>query len=218
MTVIHDEKQIHALIRKHRMDTWTEASHLDFQLQIYEKGEILCSPLMPLDSILFLVTGTVHVYDLGQNGRQMMLSMVCSPKVRLMGDWEFATGHPTPFFAEVKEQAVCLALPMEKWREVLLRDVVFLRRLAESLAEKLSSSAGLNTLSATVEEKVRFLLENPAGEHRICNVGKTAMLFHCSQRQLQRALKILCEKGIIRKEGKGTYVLREGKSKEDPLP
>lgn len=52
-------------------------------------------------------------------------------------------------------------------------------------------------------------MENPSGEHRIHNVGKTAAVLHCSQRQLQRVLKTLCEKDIIRKEGKGTYVLLE---------
>ena len=45
--------------------------------------------------------------------------------------------------------------------------------------------------------------------HTITNVGETAFHLHFSRRQLQRVLKDLTDKGVLIKEGKGRYSLKQ---------
>lgn len=204
MRVIRDPGRLRALLREHQIDAYFSAPMPAFQLRIYEKGEFLCSPVQPLDSFLFLVSGTVHLYGLRGDGGKQPVGLVS--EVSLFGDMEFSTGQPSPFFAEVTEEAACLALPMREYAGQLWSDAKFLGCVVRALAGKLQMNAVLEITASTLEEKV---LQHLEGHPVLEGVGKTAICLHCSRRQLQRVLKKLCEDGMLSKDGKGRYSRRQ---------
>lgn len=206
MKIIQDAGQTAKVVQEYHIDEYFTAKSMPFQLRQYEKGEFLCSPFKPLEDFLFLVNGSVYLYDLRQNGGTRPIGIASS--VTLFGDMEFATGMPSSFFAEVTENAECLALPMKAYRDALWADAIFLGHAVRALAKKMALNTGLDISSASLEEKVLRYMESQAGTPGISHVGKTAICLHCSRRQLQRVLKKLCGDGRIFKSGKGQYILR----------
>lgn len=68
MKIIQDAVQTAKAVQEHHIDQYFSTRDLPFQLHQYEKGEFLCSPFKPLDDFLFLVNGSVYLYDVRQDG------------------------------------------------------------------------------------------------------------------------------------------------------
>lgn len=183
------------------------AQDLDFQCFCYQKGEILCSPLNPIGHLLFLISGSVQIYDLKPDGRTVSISI--APSATLFGDLEYCNGKPTPYFVEALEEVQCLALPIEENRAVLDADLPFQRYLLHVISEKFEYLSDAEANSRTLEEKVIFYLRHEAEGQTISGVEKALIQLSCSRRQLQRVLKKLCDEGTIVKLGKGQYQLAE---------
>ena len=209
MKAIRDPEQVKSCYEKHHGEQYFELPPSAFHLRIYEEGELLSSPLRPMDHLLLLLEGKLHLYDLNQHGRQLPLGAASG--VLLLGDMEFATGTETMFYAHAQSQILCLALPIEPNRQALNKDVTFLHFLIQSLAKKILFQSTIEIPSATIEEKVlRYLETSPS--HRIDGIESTALVLRCSKRQLLRTLKKLCEAGAVKKIGHGAYKLCPGRS------
>ena len=157
----------------------------------FQKGELLNSPMFPLDCFYIIVKGSVSIYDLTE------------------GDIEFSGADKQPFFTEAAESVICLAMPFRENQSTLENDPVFLRFVLGQLAQKLSLSAVMDAAAQTLEEKVLFFLRTVQPDHAITSVNHALQPLHCSRRQLQRVLKKLCEEGLLQKTGRGCYRLRE---------
>ena len=175
------------------------------RLFAFEKEELLNPPDEKLNQFLIVIEGNIIIYSLLQDGSMRHLS-IQGPGT-LLGDIEYS-GNPNPtLFIEAQSQVICLSIPFAQNREILDQDPVFLRVLIRSLADKLSLSSTLDAISVSLYDKVLVYLQQIQPDHRITSVNHAMTMLHCSRRQLQRVLSVLCRQGILIKEGRGQYLL-----------
>ena len=203
MRVLHDPAQLQRLWTQHGLERYFDLPMTAFQLRQYRRGELLSSPMIPVDYFLIPVEGEVHFFAISEDGRQLPLG--ARSGLTLMGDMEFVTGAGTLFYSEAKGQVLALALPMEENRRELEQSVKFLHLLIYSLASKIQFGSTIEIPSATIEERVLLYLRTAAQGGVMDGVASTALRLRCSQRQLLRALKRLCQQGLVEKTGHGVY-------------
>ena len=175
------------------------------RLLAFEKQELLTPAFENLDQFLIVISGSILIYSLLQDGGIRHIST--QGPGTLLGDIEYS-GNPNPtLFIEAQSQVICLSIPFAQNREILDQDPVFLRVLIRSLADKLSLSSTLDAISVSLYDKVLVYLQQIQPDHRITSVNHAMTMLHCSRRQLQRVLSVLCRQGILIKEGRGQYLL-----------
>lgn len=187
MKYIHDEKLLERLLIQEGIIEHFETSGLDFRLVEYEKGELICAPGRPLEDILFTVRGTVQVYGLREDGKWLPV-----------------------FYTEAVEDLLCVSLPIERNREALERDCVFLMYLLKCINSMVVTYTLIGHREHSVEERVLTFLRDVQPDHTLHSINQGLLQFHCSRRQLQRVVKRLCDEGKLKKLKKGVYVLEEG--------
>lgn len=205
MEKIYDAAQVAYWLNRSGVDGWFDTPGLDFFLERFAKGEYLAAPGQPLQDLLCVVQGTVQIYGLRRDGSLVPVNLSRSPT--LLGDMEFVNEGLAPFFAQARTEVLCLCLPLAPNRTRLAGDVRFLHRVLRSFADKLTFFSSVDLPAATTEERVLLYLRQSAPDHTLQGVEAATMLLRCSRRQLQRALKKLCEGGKIQKTGKGCYRL-----------
>lgn len=166
---------------------------------------MICSPLNPAEDILFLISGSAQMYDLREDGTKLPVAHISEETV--IGDMEFITGCPTAFFVEAAEDCVCLALPRERYREALHRDVRFLHCLLQEMTEKFIHGMNVEIAPSTLEAKVLQFLQQEAPEQEVDQVETMLFQLRCGRRQLQRVLRKLCDEGKLERLGRGHYHL-----------
>lgn len=173
----------------------------------FQKGELLASPLYPLNCFYIIVEGSVSIYDLTEDGSARYIAKV--GRGTLLGDIEFSGADRQPFYTEAEETVHCLAIPFCENQSTLENDPVFLRFVLGQMAQKLALSTKIGATAQTLDEKVLFFLQKVQPNHEISSVNHALQSLHCSRRQLQRVLKKLCEEGVLSKTGRGCYRLNE---------
>ena len=93
----------------------------------------------------------------------------------------------------------------------------FLHLLLDSCLTKLILSAHVDPACTTVEERVLRYLRDCCASHEFHSVEAAVLQLRCSRRQLQRALKKLCDEGRLEKTGKGRCRL-SGAEPSGPAP
>lgn len=205
MKVIRDASKIQKLILTEKLDNYFDTGKLSFEIHQFEKGEIIASPSSLLESILFLVDGTIQNYGILNNGGKLSISLMEKPA--LLGDIEFCGHNKSFLFSEAMTRVTCLALPFQNNKKYLDQDVRFLHMLLHSLTGKMLQNSQNEVETPTLEERVLFYLEHVLEDHQLHGIEKNVIRLQCSRRQLQRVLKKLCEEGKVIKAGKGTYRL-----------
>lgn len=207
MEQMNQPQTLQNALKKYRIPEMFDTEGLSFSLLRYQKGEYLAAPNIPPERLLFLVKGRVQIYGILEDGG---LSPVAVQRPgALLGDLEFASGLPSPFFAEARSEALCVALPLVRYREALHRDVRFLNTVLQSVADRFDRVSLLEANSRTLRDKLLHQLREQSKGGRIQSVSEMVMQLRCSRRQLQRVLARLCEEGLLIKEKKGCYRLAE---------
>lgn len=178
---------------------------LQFRLVKYQKSELLAAPFKPMDQLLFLVQGRVGVYGLREEGSSF--SVYLAGRSVLLGDVEFIRKEALPFFTEALDDVLCVALSMERHREILEKDARFLNFLLHSMAGKFYMFFQTGSPAQPVEEKLLSFLRNIQPDHILRGMETGAMQLHCSRSQLQRVVRKLCGEGVLKKIRKGEYRL-----------
>lgn len=205
MKEINDRSQIEKWIREGNIMKHFETRNISFRAFVYEKGEVITSPLLEFQYIFFVIRGKFQVYALQKGGSIGNIGLFSGPAV--LGDMEYTTNGQTSFFSEARSEVICLALSVREYGDELYKDVPFLHMMLESVTQKLVLASTMEFLVPDVEEKLIFYLKNITPERTLSGVGTAAMWLHCSQRQLQRVIKKLCDEGRLLKVGKGKYTL-----------
>lgn len=94
---------------------------------IVEEG---CQP----DYLLYLVRGRAKLYVTYPNGRVSLVDFFGAPC--FIGEIELVDKSHQPLSVQAIEDCWCLALPMKRFRPILLNDVTFLHRLCIMLCHK----------------------------------------------------------------------------------
>lgn len=194
-------------LRKYGIRDMFDTAGLDFRLLHYRKGEYLASPSMEAEYLLFLIRGSVQIYNLLEDST--LAPVAIQRPGAMLGDIEFITRQPTLFFVEAKTDVLCIGLPVAAQREQLSLDVRFLNMLLESVAGKFRRISLMDINTRTLRERLLFSLSEPSSDGCIHSVNEIVMQLRCSRRQLQRVLAELCTERVLIRQGKGRYRLAE---------
>lgn len=171
----------------------------------YQKDEMIVSPLIPNNKIIFILSGSIAIYALLENGEKKPVGY--SDTFTMLGDIEFVNNENPTFYVEARSKVKAVYLDRLHENQKLHQDITFLHYVLDSIALKLKMSSTHIILPLTIEERVmEYLDENPS----IQNIEKVAFQLHCSKRQLIRVLHKLCEENILIHPKKGLYTKKEG--------
>lgn len=205
MKILNDKLLLNKLIEKNKITSYFDTKNLEFSLYSYEKGELIAQADKKISDIIFLVEGAVTIYVIRDDGTQYTIAE--NKDFIILGDVEFITDIPSPFFIEVVKPLKVIALPIEKNKSILKKDVIFLNFLLQVFSEKMRWLVNTESYSINLEDKVIRYIKNYCPNGILTNIEKTANLLHCSRRQLQRILKKLVDNNILQKIKKGVYKL-----------
>jgi CRP-like cAMP-binding protein len=214
MKMLNDAAMLEHLVDSFNIRSFFDTKDLDFCAYQYQKGEVLCSPMNPVEHLLFLVEGSVQMYDLHPDGSSTPVATLSD--FTMIGDMEYITARKTHFFLEAAEDCICVALPIEPYREELEEDVTFLHCLLDNLADKFEYTSQRDIIGASLEERLLTYLREDTEDHELKEVEGALYQLRCSRRQLQRVLKKLCEEGTLARLGKGHYKLTESLKQTSP--
>lgn len=205
MREINDPALLRQYLTLYQIPALFDTGDLPFRLYEYYPGEIV-NLLHPNDRFFkFVVEGILDLYVILPSGEKHMIhrSSGFSP----LGYLEFC-GYQTPERCqEVLQTVRTIELEIDPLRDALKKDLSFLHFLTRTMALLLTFSLPLHPEFDSLEDALLSYIHWHCPDKTIHNVEQTAARLNHSRRQLQRVLKNLTEKGILKKEGRGCYRL-----------
>lgn len=194
------EKAIHSL----QLDENFDIKDLQFQIFSYEKGEQMVSPLEILKFFMFIIEGKVRIYTLKEDGS--IQAIVNLGTGAILGYHEFCfESDKYTLYAEAVSHVKCLILPFKQPYRNLKTDSNFLMYLLKNTLLDQVQSSEIMQRKTNLEDQIIFYIRNICKNNTLPSVNSTVDVLHCSRRSLQRALKNLCEQGILVHEKRGCY-------------
>ena len=188
----------------------------DMELLVFEKGEYLSREGDPIEHLLFFVKGKAKVYINLENGKSLLLCFYYP--FMLFGDLELVSQRMATTNTVVVDEVYCVALPLNKVREELLKDSKLMGHICESLGDKLERASKNGTIN------LLYPLENRIASYIVATMEKVkiedelfqfkenlttlAELLGTSYRHLLRTLNKLVDDGLLKRE-KNSYVVIE---------
>ena len=219
MKRILDNKLLRAYIDKHNIEKiFHEDLIKTMELHFYEKDESIFIAEDNLEYYYLLVEGRVRISYLFENGKAMILK-VYRP-FNTIGDLELLKSRPITCDIEAMEDTYLIAISSDILRRNYLDNPQFLRHLVESLSEKLYATinnSSYNFVYPLINRLASYLVDC-LGDKGYIDI--TSSLLQISQflgttyRHLNRTIKELEEKEIIKYKDKKIYVLDEAKLRE----
>ncbi len=207
MKQIKDPQLLEKHLAKHGIRELFSIPDLPFQLYRMEKGEFLNNELDPKEYFTFVTDGAYQIMNIDDAGK--IYRYPESRGFNCLGDLEFATGEYSPYLIEIVRTSYFVSIPLRNAEEKLRNDPKFLSYIIQNLGRKLQRSQREMLENQSGSERVLAYMENVCPNGILKGTEKAAVALRMSRRQLQRILKQQCDKGIIKKTGRGTYRLRE---------
>ena len=173
----------------------------------YAAGEYLCRDGMPVQQILFLLSGRAKVLVQADNGENLILALYDGFGV--LDDMDL-------FLEEGIYHASCqtitavrgVALPIIPNREILLASNAYLRKTCRSFARSMQLNRNqANNILYPLENRLCSyiaLMETPEGWDE--NLSHVSEILGTSYRHLLRTLQSLCKRGLLERTGAGYRV------------
>lgn len=208
MRKISDPQKLDQAIRQLDLASEFNIESLQFELHMYEKGEQMISPLNPLSHFVFLIAGSIRVYQLDEDSCIHSLINVRSNEILGYNEFAFNNSDYT-LYAETLSQSVCLILPFRQPERDLKTDCRFLLFLLKNSLLNQIRHSEMTHFYSDLEDKLIFYIENLCTDHTLTSVNHAVDALHCSRRQLQRTLKKLCDEQVLVHVKKGCYRLND---------
>lgn len=179
-----------------------------FELFSFEKGDIIIRQGFCSEYLYFIVEGKAMVYSYTPSGNITLLAF-CDGYESL-GDSASLWGKEAIANVEAISDGKCIGISLEKYRELLLQDPVFLRTTCETLANKLNESNTIvaNVFLGPIEARLAFYILHTAKKNIFsANLSECATIMRTSYRHLLRMLNIFCQNKILEKKGKAYIIL-----------
>ena len=205
MKRIYDPQAVEKWLRDCRYRTVLEKWEPELALLRYEKGELVTSPLPQERWFQVVVQGNLNIYFIRDDGERYSLSSGNSGYI--LGDMELFHPNDGSIYTEAAEPLLCLALLMDRNREKLLADSLFLQMVCQSLSEKMAAITAMNAAPCSLSQRVLSYMRYKCPDGVLKGLEREAFHLHCSARQLQRILNQFEQQGKVVKTGKGSYRL-----------
>ena len=177
----------------------------------YEPKEMMGSAGLVEDDFLILVEGECIAYTL--TNRDKLHCECYFQGLNFMGFSSVLWQEPTINDIQAITPCVCLSFSASRYREMLLNDVKFLRTATKWLADHVrKSSAHFEPLEVRL---AGFLLEMQRDGLFHFKLTLCADLLETSYRHLLRTLHTFCNRGFLKKQSKGSYLIVEPEALEN---
>ncbi len=185
------------------------------ELHFYEKDECIFKAETSLEYYYLLVDGKIKISYLFENGKSMILKFY--KPFNTIGDLELLKNLPITCDIEATEDTYLIAISSDILRKSYLDNPKFLHHLVESLSEKLYATinnSSYNFVYPLINRLSSYLVEHLTDKDYIVlnsSFLEIAQFLGTTYRHLNRTLKELEEKSIIKYKDKKIYVLDEDK-------
>jgi len=207
MQEIQDRGTLEAYLEKNRIRELFDTSDLPFRLYCYEPGEMMNILRPTRDFLKFVVEGSFDLYTVRRDGTQHMVYH-CEG-FTFLGDLEFCGRDAGVRYQEVTRRVYVVELPLEQLRPRLKEDVRFLNFLLDVMSDKFARTSMDLGGFGDLKEALLYYIRYQCPDRTLRNVGQAASRLNYSLRQTQRVLRELTEQEILKKTGKGIYLLSE---------
>lgn len=209
---IKDAKRQAACLKRYSVETYFSAAAAaalaeKMEVHVFRKGEYVCEERKLPRCLYFLVDGRVKLYMIHQDGSVTLAQYF--EAVSVLGELEFLGIRSQSQTIQAVQDSVCVALPFDSCRELMLSDTVFLQNLSRFLAEKMLRSVDklVATQSYPLENRLAaYLLETeeergvmPGGWMKL-RLTDLSQYLGCSYRHLSRVIGQFAGGGWIEKE------------------
>ena len=177
----------------------------------FERGEWMLLAEQEISCLYVMLSGKAKVCMSDASGRNLLLCYYVSEGI--MGDVELMMGRNEAISSVQAVSAVeCIGLPLSVYAPALLSHLPFALRAAKGLAVKLYDSVASTTeiILRPFEARLSgYLLQSAQGGVFSERLTDVAEQLGVSYRHLLRALKALCEGGVLEKRKDGYHILKE---------
>ena len=209
MQEIRDPHKLEGYLEKFHIRKLFDTPNLTFRLYCYEVGEMMNILRPAREYLKFVVEGSFDLYAIREDGVRHLVRH-CED-FTFLGDLEFCGKGAGMRYQEVTRTVYAIELPLEALRPTLQQDIRFLNFLLDTMSTKFAGTSmdlvGFSDLREALLYHIRYQCPNQA----ITNVGQTAFRLNYSLRQTQRVLQALTKEGLLKRKGKGHYMLAVGK-------
>lgn len=209
MVKVEDKKIFNEFYDKHNISDYFESDFKkDMYLIKFDKGEMIQNAGDKVDALYFMVSGYVKVNSPQENGKLKTICMI--DDLEILGDIELFADMDYVNNVIAVQETYCLGLDMHRFKEVILKDPVFNQFLAKNLARivlKNNVITSFNLLYSVETRVATYILLSMKDNYIKENLTELADLLATSYRHLHRVLNGMCEKGVLKKEGRKYYVI-----------
>lgn len=211
MVRVENDGRLKGYLKQYRVQTlFSSGKCPEMDLFAFQKGDFLLQEGMPSEYLFFLVEGAVKIATYSTGGKVLQLSHV--EAFQVIGEMAVLWDREATANVQATRAGHCLALSLDKHRNALLNDVVFLRYVCHRLSEKMTdhNQAFSHTLFEPLENRLAALLLQRASNQVVRPVlTEWAEVLCTSYRHLLRSLSALCAEGILEKQGRQYRVKEE---------
>ncbi|PFB78751.1 hypothetical protein CN286_14085 [Bacillus anthracis] len=144
---------IHYLKTNKTLEAFSEIDTVYFQLNHFEKGELICNIDDEMDRLYFVVKGKVKVYTITPEGKKLILRFI-NP-LAVVGDIEFIQNSKAHNAVEACSEVVAISISHMVIRNKLLQHPKLMNFLLENIANTLKISTRFTALNLLYPVEVR---------------------------------------------------------------
>ncbi|MBZ9637258.1 Crp/Fnr family transcriptional regulator [Clostridium sp. FP1] len=212
MRRILDVKILNRYIIKHNIERIFDDEILKYvQLDFYEKEEHILESGENLEYYYLLVDGKIKIYYPFENGKSMFLKFY--KDFNTIGDLELLKGIPILCNIDAVEDTYLIAIPAAILRGKYFNNTKLLNHLVDSLSEKLCgtiNNSSYNFVYPLINRLSSYLVEHLTDKNYIIlnsSYLEIAQFLGATYRHLNRTLKEMESKSIIKCDDKKIYIL-----------
>ena len=219
MKRISNHELLKNYIAKHDIESIFDkdlVSHME--LHFYEKGEYIFKAESNLEYYYLLVDGKIRVSYPFENGKSMFLKFYKA--FNTIGDLELLKNRSIICDIETTEDTYLIAISSGIIRKSYLDDPKFLRHLVDSLSDKLYATinnSSYNFVYPLINRFSSYLVEHITDQSKVVfhsSFVEIAQFLGTTYRHLNRTIKELEKKSVIKCEDKMIRIIDEDKLRE----
>lgn len=219
MKKIYESNLLKFYIEKHNLENILDKDILRHaQLHFYEKDECIFQAESQLQYYYLLVDGKIKISYPFENGKSMLLKFY--KDFNTVGDLELLKNIPIRCNIDAISDTYLIGIPSDVLRKEFLNNVKFLHHLIDSLSEKLYATinnSSYNFVYPLINRLSSYLVEHMTCENYITlnsSFLDIAQFLGTTYRHLNRTIKEMEAKAIIKCENKTIHILDEVKLQE----
>lgn len=168
----------------------------------YESGESVSN----YNYFQVVISGNLSISFIRDDGSTYSLSN--GSENYIIGEMDLLVAGGDNVIAEAVSPLLTIAIDITPYKDRLLSNIDFLQLIATTLANKISAITNTDAAPSSLSERILNFMKFKCDNHTLSGIEKAAFRLHCSPRQLQRILNQFEKDNIVKKIGKGRYIMK----------